>query len=105
MPKYDDRTRYLYFDEKNASGLRRRISVAYKIIGSDTIQYGASIHRAYDTEKHAFWRKADHRKTAEGRLEKCPITVRIYTDLHGGDTEFRKKLRRAIHLHGVKCKD
>lgn len=70
------------------------------------LEYGAAIYNESETDKtsntHKYcnFSKKKHRKTANGRLEKCPVVLTNFEDT-GSMDEFHYKLRKAIHKHGV----
>ena len=90
--------RYFYRRETSGTGVERVFTVAYTYDReTGHAQYGAAVFRR-DRPSESFV-KAEHRKTAAGRYEKCPVSLTVRaTHL----SEVEDAIRESIRSVGVR---
>ena len=64
-------------------------------------KYGASIFRK--VSKTDIFNKKEHAKTAYARFTNCPVILTIKRDTCSNIVDLRKKIRKCLFTHGVKC--
>ena len=64
-------------------------------------RYGASIFRK--VSKTDIFNKKEHAKTAHARFTNCPVLLTIKRDTCSNIVDLRKKIRKCLFTHGVKC--